>query len=356
MLVKILLDGRFLSGKSNGISNDAREIMKCLEREGHELYFLVYGDQNIPTLNGLVNSDRLIRAGSYRTELLKAIFRKRINLSRVHVDIYIQFQISPIRIKLPDETRKIIRIHDLFPTTNPEWFPLRSRFLFRLGLTQLNHFDLLLANSKTTARAFRNVLKSLKSQIEVLQCIVPVIEDVGLCGICSFCIKPTEPWNAYFAVGTFEPRKNYSTLIEGFTEFNLENRETLIIVGGQGWGHVPLPPSDHPSIHVYKDVCDATIGLLYKRAKAFISVSWQEGFNIPLYRAIKMKMKIIVSDIPIHREVVGNYNVLWVNPEIATDLSSALQYVDSYQLTHCPQEDTRDFAEEIREVFFRFQG
>jgi glycosyltransferase involved in cell wall biosynthesis len=349
--MKILLDGRFMLGKPNGISHDALGILNCLAKEGHELYFLVYGKRTIPTIEKLTLPYNIYRASPYRIEILKSLLGRKIDLSWMEVDAYLQFQISPIRLKLPIGSKKILRIHDLFPVTNPEWFSAKSRFLFKRGLVNVNDFDLFLANSKTTAKLFSEFLKNPVKTIDVLKCYVDPLLNHPECGECSFCVNPINTDGVFFAVGTFEPRKNYRRLAEAFSQ--AMPPASLIIVGGKGWGSNSTPISKNVSIFTFKEVCEGVINLLYKNAGYFVSVSLQEGFNIPLYRAIQLGKKIVVSDIATHREAVENSNVCWVNPESVEDLTAALRTIQSIDFDLNPMTNLRDFSKEIKEILDR---
>jgi glycosyltransferase involved in cell wall biosynthesis len=354
--MKILLDARFFEGKHNGISNDAQSILEILESQGHELHFLVYRNQNTDIIKKFLNSNNVINAETYSFELLKSIFRMTIDCSRIEVDLFFQFQVTPIRVKVKSKTKQILRVHDLFPLTNPEWFSRRSRFLFKLGLENLNKFDLLLANSRTTANSLKQLNNNSVSSIDVLQCFVrPAVNEI-LCGNCSFCMNPVDTKGVFFAIGTFEPRKNYRMLVDAFVSGTNDSCKRLVIVGGKGWGNLNLPEFRDKSISFFEEVCEGTIGLLYRDGETFISVSLQEGFNIPLMAALEKGKKIIASDLPIHRELAKDYNICWIDPENMKSIASAFRSIDSKILCLPPQINHRNYTQEINKILSKLEN
>ena len=54
------------------------------------------------------------------------------------------------------------------------------------------------------------------------------------------------------------------------------------------------------------EICDAQLNQLYDSAVGYISLSNDEGFNIPVYDALDRKIPIYLSNIPAHRELVVN--------------------------------------------------
>ena len=72
------------------------------------------------------------------------------------------------------------------------------------------------------------------------------------------------------------------------------------------------------------DCCDAGLTEIYKHAKAFITASIDEGYNIPLDEADDMGLKLIISDISVHRERFNKNGSNWFNPKMIEDIEVAL--------------------------------
>jgi glycosyltransferase involved in cell wall biosynthesis len=70
-------------------------------------------------------------------------------------------------------------------------------------------------------------------------------------------------------------------------------------------------------------VSDAELRDLYARSHVFLSLSFMEGFNIPLVEAMGQGTPAVVSDLPVHREV-GEGGALYVQADDADAAACAL--------------------------------
>jgi glycosyltransferase involved in cell wall biosynthesis len=79
-------------------------------------------------------------------------------------------------------------------------------------------------------------------------------------------------------------------------------------------------------------VPDAQLADLYRQADIFASVSLYEGFGFPPLEALASGCRVLVSDIPSHREIFGD-SAMYVNPlnptEIAQKLNLLLELKDA---------------------------
>jgi alpha-1,2-rhamnosyltransferase len=118
----------------------------------------------------------------------------------------------------------------------------------------------------------------------------------------------------YLTVATLEPRKNHQYLLDAFDRVWLRGLDArLCLVGKQGWHceDVVRRIREHPfyrkRLFLLSDLSDADLLFCYDRAKALIFPSIYEGFGLPIVEALSRGCKVLASDIPIHREVGGEY-------------------------------------------------
>jgi len=116
----------------------------------------------------------------------------------------------------------------------------------------------------------------------------------------------------YLAVGTLEPRKNHSFLLEAFDTLWREGvHATLVVVGRPGWGgdaieaSIRVHPERGSRLHLFTDFNDAELAMAYSRANALVMASKAEGFGLPIIEAERDGLRVFASDIPAHREVAG---------------------------------------------------
>lgn len=117
-----------------------------------------------------------------------------------------------------------------------------------------------------------------------------------------------EPY--YLVVGSIEPRKNHSLILDAFELLWLdEGAPNLVIVGGHGWksellirrikGH----PKYNKKLYFFERTNDAELAYLYRNTAALIIASFAEGFGLPIVEAFQHGAKVICSDIPVFREI-----------------------------------------------------
>jgi glycosyltransferase involved in cell wall biosynthesis len=125
--------------------------------------------------------------------------------------------------------------------------------------------------------------------------------------------------NFLFAVGTLEPRKNLSVLVNAFEEVTRarsEDNTQLVIAGGRGWLSDPLfaaieksPARDRILLTDY--LHDEDLRALYASCRAFIYPSIYEGFGLPPLEAMACGAPVIASRIPALRETTGGAALLF---------------------------------------------
>jgi alpha-1,3-rhamnosyl/mannosyltransferase len=116
-------------------------------------------------------------------------------------------------------------------------------------------------------------------------------------------------------VGTLEPRKGLSTLLEAWRLARAARASDatiprLRLVGRWGWGTESL-----------RDACEAAetqgwldvlgyveakrLAILYRQAQFVVLPSLYEGFGLPLLEAMHAGTPLLASDLPVTREVAG---------------------------------------------------
>jgi glycosyltransferase involved in cell wall biosynthesis len=105
-------------------------------------------------------------------------------------------------------------------------------------------------------------------------------------------------------VDTLEPRKNLPVLLDAFAD--LPDID-FVHCGGIGWGvdEVVRRASGMPSVKLRGYVPDSELRSLYRGALAAAFPSIYEGFHLPPLDAVSVGCPVIASDIPVHREVLG---------------------------------------------------
>lgn len=209
-------------------------------------------------------------------------------------------------------------VYDLIPLTNPE-FIQNARHVSKL----LGHFsylvkisDLVFVNSNHTKNSLIKFAVELGLPVPKIE-IIPWGDNSGQKDTSLDLHNPFDDIkeNDFFlAVGTFEIRKNYGLLMQ-LAKLNYVKQlglPKIVIVGRPGWGtHDLISELEHQEslqkqIRWVKDVSDESLNWLYRNCKALLSPSFDEGFGLPVVESQNYQKKLILSDIPIYRELFPN--------------------------------------------------
>ena len=111
-------------------------------------------------------------------------------------------------------------------------------------------------------------------------------------------------------LGTLEPRKNFTGLIEAFNQSPVRETHHLVIAGGKGWLYDDIFQSAATSpvadrIHLIGFVADNDLPALYSAADLFAYPSHYEGFGIPVIEAMACGTPVVCADNSSLPEVAG---------------------------------------------------
>jgi glycosyltransferase involved in cell wall biosynthesis len=204
-------------------------------------------------------------------------------------------------LKFNKNTKIVYRVHDFFPITNPEWFKLNQKISFKLGIQNSNPNDYYLFNSTFTSE-MASLFKKFK-KFQILSCPTFFL-DSSPCRRCIICLKGLPVGKYALTIGTLEPRKNYTALLNSWISVFKVVKIPLIVVGNPGWKESNISESSE-IIHI-SNLCEFGLNLLYSKTIVYVAPSLSEGFDIPAVRAKKYNCFVLASDIPVHREILGN--------------------------------------------------
>ena len=134
-------------------------------------------------------------------------------------------------------------------------------------------------------------------------------------------------------VGTIEPRKNLTILIDAFEQFKQQSNQKLqlVLVGKQGWKSESVFTAIENSpykedIKVLGYVERKALIALYSSAEAFVYPSLFEGFGLPLVEAMACGCAIISSNAACLPEIAEKAG-LYFTPTSSAELLLQLQFL-----------------------------
>jgi glycosyltransferase involved in cell wall biosynthesis len=124
----------------------------------------------------------------------------------------------------------------------------------------------------------------------------------------------------FIFVGSLEPRKNVSLLLEAFQK--MSSKFQLVLCGPEGWGD-DLSAQIVDGVIQTGYVSKPALRALYQNAIALVLPSFDEGFGLPILEAMASGIPIIASKIPAICEIGGDAFIP-VDTESTTELRQAM--------------------------------
>lgn len=135
----------------------------------------------------------------------------------------------------------------------------------------------------------------------------------------------------FIMVGTLEPRKNHKTVLDAFEilwENNIDVK--LSIIGKVGWkvetivDRIKNHDEYNKRLFFIEKASDSDLGYCYENSEALIFASIDEGFGLPIIEAASYKLPLILSNIPIFKEIAEE-NALYFQCENSNDLAKTIE-------------------------------
>ncbi|MGO9803058.1 MAG: glycosyltransferase family 4 protein [Steroidobacteraceae bacterium] len=206
--------------------------------------------------------------------------------------------------------RPVFFVHDLIPITHPEYVPPGDgdRHAIRIR-TALERGVALIANSRAT-------LAELTAHAAEIRVAIPAAVTAPLASGLKRAAPGARPLaGPYFVIlGNIEARKNHLLLLQVWRQ--LVERfgsaaPKLVIIGKRGW--------ECENVLDLLDRCDPLRGFVIEHsncadpelqdylhhAQALLYPSFAEGYGMPVIESLSFGVPVVVSDLPVFREVGG---------------------------------------------------
>ena len=118
----------------------------------------------------------------------------------------------------------------------------------------------------------------------------------------------------FLMVSTIEPRKNHGYLLDAFERAWAQGSQVRLCIAGRiGWKCEALVERvrQHPELNkrlfMFNDLSDKSLEYAYSHAASLVFPSYVEGFGLPLVEAMQRGLPAMGSDIPVFREIGGEF-------------------------------------------------
>ena len=216
---------------------------------------------------------------------------------------------GPLRSRVP----VVLTVHDLAVLRHPEAFNRWTRTYSRHLVPKVARAARrIIAGSEFTKRELVELLGIPEARIRA----VPYAADEAFVPA-----GPSAEGEYVLAVGTLEPRKNLSRLIEAVGRSGLE----LWVAGARGWGDVPVAGN---GVRWLGEVPDAELARLMRGARCLAYPSLYEGFGIPVLEGMACGTPVVTSAGGATEEVAGDAAVL-VDPRDPASIAAGIEQADA---------------------------
>jgi glycosyltransferase involved in cell wall biosynthesis len=320
------------SGGIDGIGSYTRELMKrFLALDGLDLVPISYGHP-LPPMDSMV-SEALQYRGYAIPAVLSAFsgqpFPGAGNLSNKLDLMHATDHLIPNLGKVP----VVATLMDAIPLSHPEWVGSRFRglknALWRRSAQWASHVVTISEYSKQEIETHFGLAADDIS-------VIPLgVDERWFHPLAPKALQDTLrkhglPENYFLFVGTLQPRKNISRVIDAHRSLPqaIRNEAPLVIVGRAGWQCDDVVEAlgscaYGSSVRWLRHLPDDDLLAVLKGAMALVFPSLYEGFGLPVLEAFAAGTPVITSNCTALTEVAGDAALL-VDPTDTSSISEAM--------------------------------
>jgi glycosyltransferase involved in cell wall biosynthesis len=326
------------SYRNGGVSRYIRYLLTELAKQPgeHEYTVFVNGPEVVELLAAHHSQINYAPASWSEAQPMARVAWEQFTLPLLVRKKHIDVLHSPVNVLpglLPANCAGVVTLHDLAFLRFPNVLT-RSKRLYHRTFTvrSIRHATRVLSISESTKE---DAIKLIGIPAERVQTVYPCIDA-------RFSNVLTEEEIATFRqqkgltngyvlyMGTLEPRKNITTLLEAYAQLRTTytRQEKLVLAGGKGWLYDAIfervrQLGLEAEVIFPGFVTDAEQVLWYSAASAFAYPSLYEGFGIPVAEALACGVPTVTSNVSSLPEA-GAGIALCVNPHDAKAMAKAL--------------------------------
>ncbi len=200
------------------------------------------------------------------------------------------------------QARIAVLVHDTIPLDHPEYASPGTPAAFRRKLAVAGTADLLVFSTAAAREAARSHLLRMPPTV-----VAPLGATPPRPGPRPALAGLDRPY--VVMLGTIEPRKNHALMLDVWQGW--DEGPGLLIAGRRGWADAALlarldaSKARDPRVTEVAGLSDAAVAALVRDARALVFPSLAEGYGLPPVEALALGTPVIVSDLPVLREVLG---------------------------------------------------
>jgi glycosyltransferase involved in cell wall biosynthesis len=324
--------------RNGGVSRYIQFLLKELVRQpGEHEYTVFVNGQDVVEQLGAYHPQITYMPLSWSEDRPAArVAWEQISLPSIIRQKHIDVLHSPVNVLpefLPRTCAGVITLHDLAFLRFPHVLTRTKRLYHRtFTVRSLRHATMIITVSESTRQDAIELVGVAAERLQVVHlCIDPRFSNVIDEGaINDFRQKYGLESGFLLYLGTLEPRKNITTLIEAYARLReVHHRaEKLVLAGGKGWLYDAIfdrvrQLGLESEVIFPGYVGDVEQTLWYYAASAFIYPSLYEGFGLPVAEALACGTPVVTSNVSSLPEA-GAGIALCVEPQDVHAMAEAL--------------------------------
>ncbi|SMB98227.1 Glycosyltransferase involved in cell wall bisynthesis [Thermanaeromonas toyohensis ToBE] len=268
--------------------------------------------------------------------LLKTIKKALGRPLDVYQGIDVYFEPNFILLDLPAK-KKVVTVHDLSFYLHPEWFVEGVLQFKEVFIKKLGYADRVITGSRTVKEEVCNTLNLPEDRVVSIYNGVDHnrFREYPRDMLMDWAYLNRLPSNFILYVGNIEPRKNLLKVIKAYSLLppHIKREYKLVLVGFKGWKNreVMEAIASTENVLYIGYVSAQDLPYYYNLASFFVYMSLYEGFGLPPLEAMACGIPVLVSDIPVFREILSDA-ALYADPldveEIASKMTLLIEQAD----------------------------
>ena len=244
-------------------------------------------------------------------------------------------------------------IYDIIPVTDAQYcheFTTLS-FLEYIG-AQLENADLIISNAQATIDAIEELIRD--TEISGINGVVVTLgSDIKpgdkSASVRDFVKKIPEKGKYVLMVGTMEPRKNHRYVLNAFEKVLFDQGINLVFAGRIGWNvdelikDVKAHEKLGTQLFFENGLSDGEITYLYEHCMLVAFPSFNEGFGLPIIEAFAKGAPVLAADIPVLKEVGGEYCKYFSLDDVNTFADLVKNYIENPEVYKQDKEKIKSY-------------
>lgn len=313
------------TGTKGGIEIYVRELYKHIAQNPGEFEFIGFASTELCKTDTSWFPGQVIDSGisgeNRISWALGELFSVNKCANHVRADlIHGPAMFGPLSSNVP----VVITVHDLLYFSHPEL--MKNKLLTGpvkwMEKRASKNATRLISISETTRK---DIQKYLRFDEELTDTVLSAGRPHKLCSKSA----PIEKANLFLAMGQRSPYKSFETLIEAWAKMAPQERPRLVITGSHGddpLRELVVQANLEDSVELKTWISDEELENLFESAIALIEPTIAAGFGMPALEAMGRGVPVVISDIPVFREIAGP-SCFYFEPQNSEHLRSVVQEV-----------------------------